>query len=238
MTKLTNPALGLVPLLFGLAAAGVADDSGKRSATSSQKSDCCTVELPSPFTAGPGSRTPAPEVGGALVEGNPASQVRVLVYEDLQCPDCATFRKMMDAELLRAFGQKVAFEHRDFPLPKHSWARKAAIAARYFHEAHGPQRATEFRRYMLGSIGKTTPENFTDRLTTFARSIGADPSKAVASLADERYASLVERDFSEGLARGVQRTPTVFVAGMPFVERFSVEEISKAINSALQSQGR
>lgn len=236
MTK--QPALCLAALLFGLAAAGVADDGGKRSAASSQKSECCTIELPSPFAAGPASRTPAPGTAGALVEGNPAGQVRVLVYEDLQCPDCAAFRKVMDAELLPAFGQKVAFEHRDFPLPKHSWARKAAIAARYFHETHGPQRATEFRRYMLENIGKTTPENFTERLTAFARSTGADPSKAVASLADERYASLVERDFSEGLTRGVQRTPTVFVAGMPFVERFSVEEISKAIKSALHAQGR
>ena len=203
-----------------------------------KKTDCCTVGLPSPLTAGGFGRTPALETSGALVEGNPASQVRVIVYEDLQCPDCATFRRVMDSELLPAFGQKVAFEHRDFPLLKHSWARKAAPAARYFHEVHGPQRATEFRRYLLENIGKTTPENLTERLVSFANSIGADPSKAVASLADERYASLVEKDFSDGLARGVGRTPTVFVNGAPFVERFSVEEISKAVNSALQASGR
>jgi len=68
-----------------------------------------------------------------LIEGNPSSQVRVVAYEDLQCPDCAVYRRMMDERLLPAYRDKVAFEHRDFPLPRHTWARKAAIAARFFH---------------------------------------------------------------------------------------------------------
>src|SRR4051794_16108543 len=80
-----------------------------------------------------------------LVEGNPASSVRVLIYEDLQCPDCADFRVMLDKELLPKFEKTVAFEHRDFPLPKHEWARKAAIAARFF-ESVSPQVAVEFRK--------------------------------------------------------------------------------------------
>ena len=64
----------------------------------------------------------------ALVEGNPSSTVRVQIWEDLQCPDCADFRVMLDQELLPKFRGTVAFEHRDFPLPKHAWARKAAPA--------------------------------------------------------------------------------------------------------------
>ena len=35
-----------------------------------------------------------------LVEGKPDSEVRVLIYEDLQCSDCAVFRKMLDEKLL------------------------------------------------------------------------------------------------------------------------------------------
>ncbi|HPQ16423.1 MAG TPA: thioredoxin domain-containing protein, partial [Bryobacteraceae bacterium] len=69
-----------------------------------------------------------------LVEGNPSSRVRVVIYEDLQCPDCANFRRMLDEKLLPKYAATVAFEHRDFPLPKHSWARKAAIASRFFQE--------------------------------------------------------------------------------------------------------
>ena len=35
------------------------------------------------------------------------------------------------------------------------------------------------------------------------------------------------------MARGVSKTPTVFVAGKPFIEVFAVEEISAAIEKAL-----
>jgi protein-disulfide isomerase len=80
----------------------------------------------------------------SMIEGNPNSNVRVLIYEDLQCPDCATFRKMLDEKLLPKYKGKVAFEHRDFPLAKHSWARQGAIAARFFFEQN-PETGFEFR---------------------------------------------------------------------------------------------
>ena len=67
-----------------------------------------------------------------IVEGLADSPVRAMIYEDLQCPDCAAFRRMMDEKLLPEYAGKVAFVHRDFPLAKHAWARRAAIAARFF----------------------------------------------------------------------------------------------------------
>ena len=39
-----------------------------------------------------------------LVEGRAGSPVRVLIYEDLQCPDCASFRVMMDQQILPKYG--------------------------------------------------------------------------------------------------------------------------------------
>jgi len=65
-----------------------------------------------------------------LVEGFAESKVRVLIYEDLQCPDCAAFRRMMDDKILPRYGTRVAFVHRDFPLAKHAWARRAAPGMR------------------------------------------------------------------------------------------------------------
>jgi protein-disulfide isomerase len=167
-----------------------------------------------------------------IVEGLPESKVRVLIYEDLQCPDCADFRRMLDEKLLPQYGARVAFVHRDFPLAKHAWARKAAIAARYFSE-QTPDLGVVYRRYAMAGIASTTPGNFNDRLSQFARDHGLDPAPAVAALADARLAALVERDFQDGVARGVVHTPTVFVNGKPFVEHFSVEEISGALDDAL-----
>ena len=166
------------------------------------------------------------------VEGRPDSPVRVLIYEDLRCSDCADFRVMMDTKILPRYADRVAFLHRDFPLAKHPLARPAAIAARFFG-ARDAKLGLEYRRRTLAAITETTEANFQDRLGAFAREHGIDPGEAAAALTDTRLAELVEKDFQEGVARGVARTPTVFVNGKPFIETFTFAEISKGIDAAL-----
>jgi len=167
-----------------------------------------------------------------LVEGFAESKVRVLIYEDLQCPDCAAFRRMMDDKILPRYGTRVAFVHRDFPLAKHAWARRAAIAARYFGD-HKPELGLAYRRQIMATIRETTLDNFNSRLSQFARDNGLDPAPVLAALDDAHLAALVERDFQDGVARGVVHTPTVFVNGNPFIERFSFEDVSQALDDAL-----
>lgn len=166
------------------------------------------------------------------IEGNPKSPVRVIAYGSLQCSDCNTYRRMMDEQLLAKYGARVAFEHRDFPLEKHKWARPAAIAARHFDSVRGPL-GVEFRRWAMNNIPNLTPETFNDKLAEWAKAHGADPANAVAALKDPALTKLVEEDYQDGIARGVARTPTVFVNGEPFIESFTVEEISKGIDAAL-----
>jgi len=166
------------------------------------------------------------------IEGNPDSPVRVVEYEDLQCGDCANYRKMLDEHLLPKFGDRVAFVHEDFPLPKHEWAARAAVAGRFF-ASKSAAAALAFRSYCLFERYEITNENFKEKLAAFAEKRGLDPQQAIASLDDTGLQQLVNRDFKEGVARGVSKTPTVYVGGNPFVETFSVEEISEAIEKAL-----
>jgi protein-disulfide isomerase len=58
----------------------------------------------------------------------------------------------------------------------------------------------------------------------------------LAALDNPRLAALVEADFQDGVARGVAKTPTVFVNGNPFIEHFTLEDISQAIDGALASR--
>ncbi len=166
------------------------------------------------------------------VEGRPDASVRLLIYEDLQCPDCAAFRRMLDEHLIPRYGAKVAFVHRDFPLAKHAWARKAAIAARFFAD-RDLKLALAYRSQTLASLREVKAENFNQRLAAFAEKHGIPGKDAIAALENPRYAEAVEKDFQDGVARGVSKTPTVFVDGTPFVETFTLEEISKGIDQAL-----
>lgn len=167
------------------------------------------------------------------VEGNENSKVRVIVYEDLQCPDCADFRKMLDEHLLPKYGKKVAFEHRDFPLPKHAWARKAAIASRMMAE-HRPDLYLEWRRYALSHITDITAEKFNDQLVAWAKAHDVNTVQLMQALDDKKLDAAVEADFRDGIARGVSKTPTVFVEGEPFVETIALADITAALDRALQ----
>ena len=166
----------------------------------------------------------------ASPEGNASSSVRVVVYEDLQCSDCAVYRKMLDEVLLPKYGNRVAFEHRDFPLPKHAWARNAAIAARYF-DSVAPSLGVAYRRHLFAEQAKIAPDQFLTDVQEFAKAHHAefDPK----FLNEAKWKDAVEEDYQDGIARGVARTPTVFVNGQPFVETFTSEEISKGIDAAL-----
>ena len=140
-----------------------------------------------------------------LTEGAAQSTVRVVIYEDLQCPDCADFRKMLDDRLLPKYAATVAFEHRDFPLTKHPWARKAAIAARYFGE-QSPELDLAFRHFAISNLREITIDTFEAWLTRFANQHQLDPAKALAGLDNKRLAESVEADYQEGVARGIAKT--------------------------------
>ena len=171
-----------------------------------------------------------------LVEGKADSPVRVVIYEDLQCPDCADFRAMLDAKLLPRYGAKVAFEHRDFPLPKHKWARQASIAARFFFEKNAAL-AVLWRQETMRAQAQITPENFVAHLTAFAKRNGIDPAAAEAALNDAALAGFVQKDYEEGVARGIAHTPTALVNGAPFIETIPFEEIAAGIDAALKENG-
>jgi len=171
---------------------------------------------------------------GPLVEGNPQSTVRVLIYEDLQCSDCADLRKMLDAQLLPRYAATVAFEHRDFPLPKHKWARDAAVAARWFQQQK-IEIAVEWRRELMANQKSITVDSLPDRIRAFASRNGLDPAAAIMSLKDESLRQAVESDYQDGVARGIAHTPTALVNGEPFIETFTFEQISGAIERELKA---
>ena len=185
----------------------------------------------------PKSADRAPEVkliDSHLVEGAAASAVRVVIYEDLQCPDCAVFREMLDKELLPKYKTKVAFEHRDFPLAKHAWARRASILSQYF-AAQKPSLAVEYRKWIMRNQKLITPENFNQKVAEFSAKHGADPGKAIAALEDDTFQALVQKDFDDGVARGIAKTPTVLVNGEPFIETFKSSDVIKAIERELNA---
>ena len=175
-----------------------------------------------------------PVFGGTndIVEGNPFATVKVTIYDDLQCGYCQNLRAMLDDKLLPRYGKDVAFIHRDLPLPKHDWARSAAMVARWVSEQNPPL-GIDFQRELLAEQEHMTPALLKPWILQFARRHNLSEKGITDALTDPRLATLVDQDIQLATARGVKRIPAVFVAGQEFVETIIYDDLARVLDQAL-----
>jgi protein-disulfide isomerase len=145
------------------------------------------------------------------------AQVALVVFEDLQCPDCRRA-----APLLEQAGQtyKIPVVRHDYPLPMHNWSYQAAVLARYF-DTHSKTLGNAFRDYVFEHQLEITPDNLRGVAEKFAAEHKVDLPFVVDPAG--KLAALVNADKELGKSINLQHTPTIFVvsnkrAGKPFVE--------------------
>jgi protein-disulfide isomerase len=141
----------------------------------------------------------APEVG------SPSAPVRVVVFTDFECPYCKEAEQTV-SDLRKRYGNRVAVEYRNYPLPNHLYARPAAIAAVC---------ATQQGAYMpLHDLmfAKQSDLAHAD-WPAWAASAGLDRTKFESCMKSQSASNEVDQDIREGVAAGVQGTPTFFVNG-------------------------
>jgi protein-disulfide isomerase len=145
------------------------------------------------------------------------AQVAIVVFEDLQCPDCRRA-----APLVKEAGRtyKIPVVRHDFPLPFHNWSYEAAIMARYF-DTHFKALGDDFRDYIFSNQLEINPQN----LRGFAEKFAAEHKVEFPFVVDPdgKLAALVNADRQLGKDINLQHTPTLYVvsnkhSGKPFVE--------------------
>src|SRR5574341_2495698 len=85
----------------------------------------------------------------------PGASVALVVFEDLQCPDCARAAPLLE-EAARAY--KIPLVRHDFPLAMHNWSFDAAVFARFF-DTKSKQMGDEFRDHIFRNQRQVTREN-------------------------------------------------------------------------------
>jgi protein-disulfide isomerase len=144
------------------------------------------------------------DVADAQVLGPKSAQIKLVEFADYECPYCQ--RVAADVKKLKAdFGDKVAFTYKDFPLPMHARAEKAAEAARC---ASKQNKYWEFHDELFHS-----KELDVDQLKAQARALKLDSEQFDKCLDSGEEAAAVERDRKEGLRLGISGTPSFFVNG-------------------------
>ncbi len=172
---------------------------------------------------------PEPPVQAISTDDDPArgeqnAPVTVVVFTDFQCPACAATHPIVE-ETLKAYGNRVRLVVRDFPLPQHTQARKAAEAAAASN-AQG-----KFFEY-INVLFKNQSALDVPSLKKYAADLGLNTARFNTALDSGEYAAEIEHDVEDGEQYGVDSTPSIFVNGVRLRD-LTAEALRASIDRAL-----
>ena len=156
--------------------------------------------------------------------------VVIVEFSDFQCPFCQRANDTLE-ELFEQYGGQLRLVFKDFPLPRHTFAFKAAEAGNCAHEQG---KFWEFHDRLFASRDTLDVTS----LKTHASELGLDPDAFVTCLDEGRYADRVDRDLSIGRDYGASSTPTLFINGRPVFGAAPFEMFDDIIREELATAGR
>ena len=184
------------------------------------------------------------DVKGRPIRGNSNAKVVVVNYDDFQCPYCSRVHETLFPELLKEYGDRVAFIYKDFPLSEiHPWATHAAINANCL-AAQSNDAYWDFADYAHANRGTVNSEKGLDNQiaaldrTTLSEAgkFHLDAAKLQTCIKDQKD-DVVKASVKEGESLGVSGTPTMFVNGEMVDGARSAAEFRAVFDSALQHAG-
>ena len=158
------------------------------------------------------------------------SLVAIVVFEDLQCPQCRRDAPLV-AQASRTY--KIPLVRHDFPLPQHNWSYQAAIFARYF-DTVSKQLGNDYRDYVFEHQLEIFPGNLRGFTEKFAVDHKVDLPFAVDP--QGKLSAEVNADKDLGQRIGVNHTPTIYVVSnkpsKPYTEVTDVNQLYQMIDAA------
>lgn len=166
-------------------------------------------------------------------KGPKEAPVIMVLFSDFECPVCADAKAPLEV-VYRRFQGKLKFVYRHFPLKKHPHAELLAEAA----EAAGAQgKFWEMHDLLFENQDKLThlkEQELRQELLKIAQKISLNVEQFKRDLETRRFLTVVEQDRKDGLALGVNATPTIFINGRRYTGEGNVEAISAVISGYLR----
>jgi protein-disulfide isomerase len=145
------------------------------------------------------------------------AQVAIVVFEDLQCPQCRRVAPILE-QASKTY--KIPLVRHDFPLPMHNWSYEAAVMARYFDET-SKALGNEFRDYIFSNQLEINPQN----LRGYAEKFAGEHKVALPYVIDPqgKFTAEVNADRDVGKAIKLDHTPTMYIVSNRHPEKPYVE---------------
>jgi protein-disulfide isomerase len=171
----------------------------------------------------------AVDLAGAPAKGPKDAPVTILEFSDFQCPYCsrveATLKQVQDL-----YGDRIRIAFRDFPLPMHAQAPKAAEAAECANEQG------KFWEMHAALFAKQAALQVPD-LEQRAVDLGLNAEQFNQCLESGKYEADWKKDMDAGSRYGVTGTPAFFVNGRLISGARPIEEFTRVINDELERAG-
>ncbi|MEU6646036.1 thioredoxin domain-containing protein [Saccharomonospora sp. NPDC046836] len=190
-----------------------------------------------PDSAPPTEAGPRNELGEVLVRPDshrlstaPDGKVTLVEFLDFECEACGAAYPAVE-QLRKEYAGRITYVVRYFPVPSHPNAELAARAA----QAAAEQDSFE-GMYMALFEGQAewghreSPQH--EVFLRYARELGLDVERFRADLDSDAVAERVRREQADGMAAGVQGTPTFFLNGEQ-ISPGSLGDLRSAVESAL-----
>lgn len=145
------------------------------------------------------------------VLGNLKEASVVLVeYSDYQCPYCQRFHPTMQ-QVMKEYGSKVAWVLRQYPLPFHPFAQKAAEASECVAKLGGNDKFWKFTDIAYAKGESDVNFLSVDSLVKLSGELGLNSSKVKACIESGEMAQTVKDQMAGGSSAGVNGTPGTIV---------------------------
>ena len=174
----------------------------------------------------------ADEVVNPVLRPPKGAPVAIVVFEDLQCPQCRRVSPILE-QASKTY--KIPLVRHDFPLPMHTWSYDAAVMARYFDSVSKPL-GNEFRDYIFANQLEINPQNLRGYAERFATEHKVDFPFVVDP--QGKFAAEVNADRDIGKAIKLEHTPTVYIvssrnASKPYVEMKDSSQLYQLIDAMM-----
>jgi protein-disulfide isomerase len=173
-------------------------------------------------------RTEVAEGGGPAM-GPDTAPVTIIEFSDFQCPYCQRLAPTID-KIKEDYGDQVRVVFRQFPLPIHDNAQKAAEASLCANEEG---KFWEMHDAMFANIRALG----VDQLKQKAAELGLNAETFADCLDSGKFADQVATDLSDGRAAGVSGTPAMFVNGRFLSGAVPYDQIAAVIDEELERGG-
>lgn len=173
----------------------------------------------------------APKVAVEAVgpsKGPATAPVTIVEFSDFECPFCARAEGTVK-DVLAAYPGKIRLVYRDYPLPMHSKAPKAAEAA---HCAEDQGKYWEMHDQLFANHDKLD----VPALKEHARTLGLDGAKFDECLDSGAKAKVVQGHQKAGEEAGVTGTPAFFINGRPLQGAQPLDAFKRIVDEELKGK--